>query len=135
MPEPSTIEGRRVQGELKGLLENAVVQQAESSASRKRGCPPDTCENPRSIPSTQETGPLRSWTASATSNTAATVEPTSRKGCAEAITPDAEDATIVRRIGAPHPNHQARGVGVLGPTAHPGLPLKVFLGVGRCRRL
>jgi hypothetical protein len=26
-------------------------------------------------------------------------------------------------------------VGVLGPTAHPGLPLKVFLGVGRCRRL
>jgi hypothetical protein len=26
-------------------------------------------------------------------------------------------------------------VGVLGPTAHPGLPLKVFFGVGRCRRL
>jgi hypothetical protein len=26
-------------------------------------------------------------------------------------------------------------VGVLGPTAHLGLPLKVFLGVGRCRRL
>jgi hypothetical protein len=26
-------------------------------------------------------------------------------------------------------------VGVLGPTAHPGLPLKVFLGVGRCRQL
>jgi hypothetical protein len=28
-----------------------------------------------------------------------------------------------------------RVVGVLGPTAHPGLPLKVFLGVGRRRRL
>jgi hypothetical protein len=28
-----------------------------------------------------------------------------------------------------------RTVGVLGPTAHPGLPVKVFLGVGRCRRL
>jgi hypothetical protein len=26
-------------------------------------------------------------------------------------------------------------VSVLGLTAHPGLPLKVFLGVGRCRRL
>jgi hypothetical protein len=26
-------------------------------------------------------------------------------------------------------------VGVLGPTAHQGLPLEVFLGVGRCRRL
>jgi hypothetical protein len=39
MPEPSTTEGRHVQGELKGLLENATVQQAESSASRRRGCP------------------------------------------------------------------------------------------------
>jgi hypothetical protein len=29
----------------------------------------------------------------------------------------------------------APAVGVLGPTAHPGLPLKVFLGVGRCRQL
>jgi hypothetical protein len=26
-------------------------------------------------------------------------------------------------------------VGVLGPTAHPGLPLRVFLGAERCRRL
>jgi hypothetical protein len=26
-------------------------------------------------------------------------------------------------------------VGVLDPTVHPGLPLKVFLGVGRCCRL
>jgi hypothetical protein len=26
-------------------------------------------------------------------------------------------------------------VGVLGPTAHPGLPLKVLLGVERCYRL
>jgi hypothetical protein len=26
-------------------------------------------------------------------------------------------------------------VGVLGPTAHPGMPLEVFLRVGRCRRL
>jgi hypothetical protein len=33
MPEPSTTEGRHVQGELKGLLENAAVQQAESSTS------------------------------------------------------------------------------------------------------
>jgi hypothetical protein len=49
--------------------------------------PPDMCEKPRSIPSTQEAGPLRSWTASATSNTAATVEPALRKGCAKAILP------------------------------------------------
>jgi hypothetical protein len=39
MPEPSTTEGRRIQGELKGLLEDAAVRRAESSASRRRGCP------------------------------------------------------------------------------------------------
>jgi hypothetical protein len=38
MPEPSTTEGRRIQGELKGLLEDAAVRRAESSASRRQGC-------------------------------------------------------------------------------------------------
>jgi hypothetical protein len=33
MPEPSTTEGQRIQGELKNLLEDAVVRRAESSAS------------------------------------------------------------------------------------------------------
>jgi hypothetical protein len=41
MPEPSTTEGRRLQGELKNLLEDAMVRRAESSASRKQGCPPE----------------------------------------------------------------------------------------------
>jgi hypothetical protein len=39
MPEPSTTEGRRIQGELKGLLEDAAVRRAESSTSRRQGCP------------------------------------------------------------------------------------------------
>jgi hypothetical protein len=39
MLEPSTTEGRRIQGKLKDLLENAAAQQAESSASQRRGCP------------------------------------------------------------------------------------------------
>jgi hypothetical protein len=39
MPEPSTTEGRRIQGELKDLLEDAAVRRAESSTSRRRGCP------------------------------------------------------------------------------------------------
>jgi hypothetical protein len=39
MSEPSTTEGRCIQGELKGLLEDAVVRRAESSASRRQGCP------------------------------------------------------------------------------------------------
>jgi hypothetical protein len=39
MPEPSTTEGRSIEGELKDLLEDAAVRRAESSASRRRGCP------------------------------------------------------------------------------------------------
>jgi hypothetical protein len=40
MPEPSTTEGRRIQGELKNLLEDATVQRAKSSASLRQGYPP-----------------------------------------------------------------------------------------------
>jgi hypothetical protein len=39
MPEPSTTEGRRIQGELKDLLEGAAVRRAESSASQRRANP------------------------------------------------------------------------------------------------
>jgi hypothetical protein len=39
MPEPSTTEGRHIQGELKNLLEDAAVRRAESSASRRQGFP------------------------------------------------------------------------------------------------
>jgi hypothetical protein len=39
MPEPSTTKGRRIQGELKNLLEDAVVRWAKSSASRRQGYP------------------------------------------------------------------------------------------------
>jgi hypothetical protein len=41
MPEPSTTEGRRIQGELKNLLEDAAVRRAESSASRRQGYTPE----------------------------------------------------------------------------------------------
>jgi hypothetical protein len=70
--------------------------------------PPDACGRPRSTPSAQGTGRLQPRTASAASNTATTVEPASRKGCTKATTPGAEDATTVRRIEAPRPNHQVR---------------------------
>jgi hypothetical protein len=39
MPEPSTTEGRRIQGELKNLLEDVAVRWAESFASRRQGYP------------------------------------------------------------------------------------------------
>jgi hypothetical protein len=41
MLEPSTTEGRRIQGELKNLLEDAAVRRAESSASQRQGYPPE----------------------------------------------------------------------------------------------
>jgi hypothetical protein len=41
MLEPSTTEGRRIQGELKNLLEDVAVRRAESSASRRQECPPE----------------------------------------------------------------------------------------------
>jgi hypothetical protein len=41
MLEPSTTKGRRIQGELKGLLEDVAVRRPESSASRRQGCPPE----------------------------------------------------------------------------------------------
>jgi hypothetical protein len=41
MPEPSTTEGRRIQGEVKNLLEDTAVGRAESSASRRQGYPPE----------------------------------------------------------------------------------------------
>jgi hypothetical protein len=46
MPEPSTTEGRRIQGELKDLLEDVAVRRAESSASRRQGCPSEHCATP-----------------------------------------------------------------------------------------
>jgi hypothetical protein len=41
MLEPSTTKGRRIQGELKNLLEDDAVRRAESSASRRQGYPPE----------------------------------------------------------------------------------------------
>jgi hypothetical protein len=62
---------------------------------------PDSCGRPRSTPGARGTGRLQPRIASAMSNTIATVEPASMRGCAEATTPGAEDATTVRRIGVP----------------------------------
>jgi hypothetical protein len=113
MPEPSTTEGQRIQGKLKNLLEDVAVRRAESSASRRQGCPrsiaqqlPDSCGRPRSTLGARGMGHLQPRDASATSNTIATVEPASTRGCAEATTPGAEDDTTVRRIEVPRPNHQ-----------------------------
>jgi hypothetical protein len=66
---------------------------------------PDPCGRPRSTPGARGTRRLQPRVASATSTTAATVEPASTRRCTEATTPGVGDATIARRIGAPRPNH------------------------------
>jgi hypothetical protein len=67
---------------------------------------PVSCGRPRSTPGACGTGRLQPRFASATSTTTATVEPASKRRCAEAATPGAGDATTVRRTGAPRPNRQ-----------------------------
>jgi hypothetical protein len=112
MSEPLTTEGRRIQGELKNLLEDAAVRRAESSTSRRQGYPSEhraaTSRFMREASGARATRRLRPRVASATSTTTATVEPTSTRGCAEATTPGVGDATTAGRIGAPRPNHPVR---------------------------
>jgi hypothetical protein len=115
MLEPSTTEGRRIQGELKGLLEDAAVRQAESSASRRRGDPLEHRAAPsqRMREASVHTERTRDKTPAALDRLSAeqhatTVEPASRRRCAEATIPGAGDATTVRRIEAPHPSHRVR---------------------------
>jgi hypothetical protein len=69
---------------------------------------PDSCGRPRSTPGARGTRRLQPRVASATSTTVATIEPALTRRCAEATTPGVGDATTVRRIGAPRPNHQVR---------------------------
>jgi len=46
MPEPSNSQARRIRDEVQTLLQVAAVQQAESSASRRRGAAMEKCEEP-----------------------------------------------------------------------------------------
>jgi hypothetical protein len=69
---------------------------------------PDSCGRPRSTPGARGTQRLRPWAASATSTIAATVKPTSTRGCAKATTPGVGDATTAGRIGALRLNHLVR---------------------------
>jgi hypothetical protein len=87
----------------------ALPPEGEGAPRSSTQRPPDTYGRPRSTLSALGTRRLQLRTASASSNATATVEPASRKGCAEATTPGVEDDTTVRRIEAPHPNHQVHG--------------------------
>jgi hypothetical protein len=111
MPEPSTTEGRHIQGELKNLLEDdgpkALPPEGKGTPGASR------CDflihagslGPHRAHARQR---LRPRVVSTTSTAAATVEPTSTRRCTEATTPGVGDATTAGRIGALHPNHPVR---------------------------
>jgi hypothetical protein len=113
MPEPSTTEGRRIQGELKISWRMLRSDGPKALPPECKGAPRsiaqrllDSCGRPRSTPGARGTGRLQPRVASATSHTIATVDPASTRGCAEATTLGAEDTTTMRRIRVPRPNHQ-----------------------------
>jgi hypothetical protein len=98
MPEPSTTEGRRIQEELKNLLKDAAVRQAESSASRRQGCPPGALLN--DFPT--HAGGLRPHRANAGRDACGPGSPRQRA-------PPPRPSSPHRREGAPRLPPQARG--------------------------
>jgi hypothetical protein len=115
MPEPSTTEGRRIQGELRNLLEDVAVRRAESSASRRQGYPPEhrAATSQFMLEASVHTGHTRDATPAAPGRLGnehhrrdrrAHLDEKVRRG----YHPGVGDTTTTGRIGAPRPNHPAR---------------------------
>jgi hypothetical protein len=112
MPEPSTTEGRRIQGELKNLLEDAAVRRAESSTSRRQGYPSEhrAATSRFMREASVHTGRTRNTAPAAPGrlgnehhhrNSRAHLDERVRRG----YHPRRGDATTAGRIGVPRPNH------------------------------
>jgi hypothetical protein len=113
MPEPSTTEGRRIQGELKNLLEDAAVRRAESSASRRQGCPPEhrTTTSRLIREASIHTGRTRDATPAAPGRLSNEHHRRDRQACLDekvrrGYHPRRGGRYTTRRIRAPRPNHQ-----------------------------
>jgi hypothetical protein len=118
MSEPSTTEGRRIQGELKNLLEGAAVRRAESSASRRQGYPsePHVATSRFMREASVYTGRTRNTAPAAPGRLGnehhhcdrrAHLDERVRRGY-HSTTPGVGDATTVGRIGVPRLNHPVR---------------------------
>jgi hypothetical protein len=115
MPEPSTTEGRCMQGELKNLLEDAAVRQAESSASRRKGYPSEHRDATSRFvrEASVHTGRTRNTAPAAPGclgnehhhrNRRTHLDERVRRG----YHPRRGDATTAGRIRVPRPNHPVR---------------------------
>jgi hypothetical protein len=116
MPEPSTTEGRRIQGKLKDLLENAAVRRDESSASRRRGGPSEhhAASSRRMCEASVHNEHTKDRTPAARDRLGDEQHRRDRRVRLEEKVhrghhPRRGDAMTVRRIGAPRPNHQVCG--------------------------
>jgi hypothetical protein len=115
MPEPSTTEGRRIQGELKNLLEGAAVQRAESSASRRQGYPsePHAATSRFMREASVYTGRTRNTAPTALGRLGNEHHHRDRRAHLDervhrGYHPGMGDATIAGRIGVPRPSHPVR---------------------------
>jgi hypothetical protein len=115
MPEPSITEGRRIQGELKNLLEDVAVRRAESSASRRQGYPSEhrvatsrfmreASVHTRRTRNTAPAAPGRLGNEHHHRNRRAHLDEKVHRG----YHPRLGDAMTAGRIGVPRPNHPAR---------------------------
>jgi hypothetical protein len=115
MPEPSTTEGRRIQGELKNLLEDAAVRRAESSASRRQGYPSEhrAATSRFMREASVHTGRTRNTAPAAPGRLGNEHHHRNRRTHLDervhrGYHPRRGDATIAGRIRVPRPNHPVR---------------------------
>jgi hypothetical protein len=112
MPEPSTTEGRRIQGELKDLLEGAAVRRAESSASRRRANPSEhhTASSRRMREASVHPERTRDEAPAARDRLGNEHHHRDHRACLDekvhrGYHPRRGDAATARRIGVPRPSH------------------------------
>jgi hypothetical protein len=147
MPEPSTTEGRQIQGELKNLLEDDAVRRAESSASRRQGYPSEhraaTSRFMREASvhtgctlNTAPTAPGRLGNEHHHRNRRAHLDERVRRGY-HPRHGRVGDATTAGRIGLPRPNRLVRRLSAApydGLRSRPGSKPRLLLQSTRGRR-
>jgi hypothetical protein len=144
MPEPSTTEGRQIQGELKNLLEGAAVRRAESSASRRQGYPSEhrAATSRFMQEASVHTGRTRNTAPAAPGRLGSEHHHRDRQAhlgerVRRGYHPGVGGATTAGRIGVPRPNHPVRRLSAApyaGRRSRPGSDPRLLSQSTRGRR-
>jgi hypothetical protein len=144
MPEPSTTEGRRIQGELRNLLEGTAVRRAESSASRRQGYPSEhhAATSRFMREASVHTGRTRNTASAAPGRLGSEHHHRDRRGHLDervrrGYHPRRGGATTAGRIGVPRPNHPAHRLSAApyaGRRSRPGSDPRLLSQSTRGRR-